>query len=292
MNRNESYSRRGFVGAALGLLSSAHALAEEPRVEIPSYNKMTDKQEISLGRETAQGIEKDKNLKFVETRTVRDYVDDVFQKITKRSRRPNLPYSIKIVDTKEIYAFALPGGFVYLNRGLIEWARSESEIVATLSHEVGHVVGRHGANAISRGSAMDSLLSEASQVIFGDDLPARLLKQAGGPVEFLAMMKYGRTQELEADLFGYYNMQRAGWDPKGMIELFRHFGESSSVLDPLFTITESHPPASERESQIADEMRELPPTRGLTYNSESFKEMQAELKNLPSPKVQEKLFDN
>jgi predicted Zn-dependent protease len=233
-NRIDAYSRRSFVTAALTLLSAARAAAEEPSVEIPSYNKMTGQQEISLGREIAQGIEKEKNLKFVETRAVRNYVDEVFQKIVKTSRRPHLPYSIKIVDTKEINAFALPGGFVYLNRGLMEWARSESEMVATLSHEVGHVAGHHGANVASRDSTVDSFLTEASEVLFGDDLPAHLLKQAGGPVAFLAIMKYSRTQELEADLLGFYNMQRAGWDPEGMIQLFHHFQRTGSTAHHHF----------------------------------------------------------
>jgi predicted Zn-dependent protease len=289
MSRNDECSRRVFFAGVLGLVTSVRSLAEEPRVEIPPYNKMSDEQEISLGREAAKGIEKEKKLKFIETHAVRDYVEDLFDKIVKNSRRPNLPYSIKIVDTKEINAFALPGGFVYLNRGLMEWTRSESEMIATLCHEVGHVVGHHGANTISRESTADSLLTEASQVLFGDDLPARLLKEAGGPVAFFGNLKYSRTQELQADLFGYYNMQRAGWDPKGMVELFRHFGENATVLDPLFTIVSTHPASSERENQIADEMRQFPPKPGLKYNSDHFKAMQAELKKLPPPKVQENL---
>ena len=289
MNQNDACSRRAFFAGTLGLVTSVRGLAGEPRVEIPAYNKMTDEQEISLGREAAKGIEKEKKLKFIETHSVRDYVEDLFDRFVKTSRRPNLPYSIKIVDTKEINAFALPGGFVYLNRGLMEWARSEAEMAATLCHEVGHVVGHHGANTISRESAMDSLLTEASQVLLGDDLPARLLKQAGGPVAFFGNLRYSRAQELQADLFGYYNMQRAGWDPKGMVDLFRHFGENSTLLDPMFTIVSTHPASSERENQIADEMRQFPPKPGLKYNSDHFKVMQTELKKLPPPKVQENL---
>lgn len=290
MNSDFGLSRRNFLTASVGLAGAVQALAEEPRVEIPPYNKLTDEQEIKLGRETADGIEKEKNLRFVDNRAVRSYVEDMFHKIAKNSRRPNLPYSIRVIDTGEINAFALPGGFVYVNRGLMEWARSESELAATLSHEVGHVAGRHGANSISRVSTVDSLLTEASHVLFGDDLPARLLEQAGGPVAFLAMMKYSRDQELEADLFGYYNMQRAGWDPNGMVELFRHFGEQSSLLDPLFTITSSHPASSERERQITEEMARFPARPGLSHDNENFKRIQAQLKKLPPPAVDRRLF--
>jgi beta-barrel assembly-enhancing protease len=283
-------SRRNFWAASLGLACAVRAFAEEPTPEIPPYNKMSDKDEIRLGKEIADGIEKEEHLKFVEVGSVRDYVEDIFRKITKTSLRPNLPYSIKVVDTKEINAFALPGGFVYLNRGLLEWARSESEVVATLSHETGHVVGRHGANNISRESTADSLLSEASQVLFGDDLPARLLKQAGGPVLFLARMKFSREEEAQADLFGYYNMQRAGWDATGMKELFQHLSEQESISNPLITITSTHPPATERKANIEEEMKQFPPRPGLKHDSDSFHKVQAALKKLPPPATEQKLF--
>src|ERR1700730_1683571 len=163
MKNNDQHSRRNFL-AALCSAGASRALAEEPKIDVPGYNKMSDEQEIALGREAAQGIEKDRKLKFVEAGGIRDYAGDLFSKIVRTSRRPNLPYSIKIVDTKEINAFALPGGFVYLNRGLMQWARSESELAAALCHEVGHVSGHHSANAFSRASAADSLLTEASRV--------------------------------------------------------------------------------------------------------------------------------
>jgi len=291
MFSKSDFSRRNFLAASLGLAGSARAFAEEPRVEVPPYNKLTDQQEIKLGRDAAAGIEKEKNLYFVEHSGVHGYVEDMFHKITRTCRRPNLPYSIRIVDTKEINAFALPGGFVYLNRGLMEWAHSESELAATLSHEVGHVVGRHGANAVSRATTLDSILTEASNVVFGGDFAARLLEQVGGPVALLAMLKFSREQELEADLFGFYNMQRAGWNPSGMVELFRRFGEQESILDPLFTITSDHPASSERQSQIVSEMRSYPPRAGLSSDSEAFRKAQAELKKLPPPRMKSKLSD-
>jgi predicted Zn-dependent protease len=283
-------SRRGFLAASIGLAATVDSHAEEPRPDVPPYNRMTDAQEIALGRSAADGIEKEKKLTFVESRSVCGYVDGIFHRIAKTSRRPGLPYSIKIVDTKEINAFALPGGFVYLNRGLMEWARSESELAATLAHEVGHVAGHHGANMISRETAADSLLTEASNVLFGGDLPARLLERAGGPLAFLAMMKFSREQEREADLFGYYNMQRAGWDARGMVDLFHHFAEQESALDPLFTIASTHPPSSERERQIADEMQQFPPRPGLIRTSREFTNAQAELRRLPPPRVEENIF--
>lgn len=283
MDRGNICSRRGFLAGALAFAGAVPALAEEPKVEIPAYNKMSDNDEIALGLEASREIEKQQKLKFVPASGVQDYAETLLAKIARTSRRPKLPYSVKIVDTEEINAFALPGGFVYLNRGIMEWSRSEAELAAVLSHEVGHVVGRHGANAVSRQTAADSLLNEASHVLFGDDAPARILKQIGGPVAMLALLRYSREQELEADLFGYYNIQRAGWDAAGMLDLFRHFGEKATALDPLFAIGSTHPAAIERESQIRGEMREFPPKPGLIKDSLEFRAAQAELKKLPRP---------
>jgi predicted Zn-dependent protease len=83
-------------------------------------------------------------------------------------------------DTPEVNASALPGGFLYVNRGLIEWAQSESELAAVLSHEVGHVVGRHGANNVARATAVDSILSEFSTALLGTNTPAKVVQRVGG----------------------------------------------------------------------------------------------------------------
>jgi predicted Zn-dependent protease len=281
MNFDFNLSRRNFWPVSLGLACAVRAFAEEPKPEIPVYNQMSDADEVRLGREIANAFEKDK--KFVEVGSMQDYIEDMFHKIARTSQRPKLPYSIRIVDTREVNAMSLPGGFVYLYRGLVEFAGSEAEIAATLSHEVGHVVGRHVANNISREATADSILTEASKVLFGDDVPARLLKQAGGPVLFLAQMKFSREDELQADLLGYYNMQRAGWDARGMTEILGHLAELEGSSNPLLTITATHPAAAERKERIEEEMKQFPPRSGLKHDSDSFHKVQAALKKLPPP---------
>jgi len=262
------------------------ASADEPKIEVPAYNTISDQQEIALGREAAAGIEKEKKLSFVTMPAVQEYVSTLGRKLATTSRRPGIPYSFKVVDTMEVNAFALPGGFVYVNRGLIEWARTESELAAVLGHEIGHVVGRHGANNVSRMSTADSLVSEASRVLLGDDTPARMLKQIGGPVAFLALLKYSRTAELEADLLAYYHVQRGGWNSTGMVDLFAHLGERAPTLADAFgSFASSHPPPSEREAQIKAEMAKFPPKSGLVRSSEAFAAAQAALKQLPRPRA-------
>jgi beta-barrel assembly-enhancing protease len=250
---------------------------------VPDYNQMSDAEEVAFGRAVVEQLET-QQLNLLDHARIQEYVNGVFQKVVASSRRPNLPYSIKVVDTREINAFALPGGFVFLNRGMLEWVRSESELTAVLSHEVGHVVGRHSANAVTRTAAAGSLVGEASRMLFGDDLPARVLKQIGGPVAVLALLKYSRSEELEADLLGYYNLQRAGWHPSGLVDLFKHLGEGSTALDLLLSITSTHPAPRDRENQIASEMRQFPPVGELVHQSEALAAVQAELRTLPPPR--------
>src|SRR3982750_861009 len=106
--RNVSYSRRGFLVSSLIPAGATLGLADEPRPQVPSYNHISDEDEVKLGRDAANGIEKEKNLKFIEIPEVQEYAERVLKNIARNSRRPNLPYSVKIVDTKEINAFALP----------------------------------------------------------------------------------------------------------------------------------------------------------------------------------------
>jgi len=281
-----SRKRRGrliVAGAACVVTFALGLRAEEPKVEPPSYNRMTDAEEVALGREATEAIEKERKLTFVTVPAVQNYVSEMVKRIASQSRRPQLTYSAKVVNTMTVNASALPGGFVYVNRGIVEWARSESELASVLSHEIGHVAGRHGANNLARLSSADSLILEASSRLLGTPAPALILKQIGGPVAFMALMKYSRTDELQADLLGFYTMQRAGWHPDGMVDLFKHLGDQSSPMDSILAITQSHPATTDRVAQIVNEMKQFPPKGELARDSAEFKAVQSELKKLPKP---------
>src|SRR4030095_274542 len=128
---------------ALTCLVVLRVSADEPKIEVPAYNTISDQQEIALGKEAAAGIEKEKKLSFITVPVVQQYVNTLGQTLATTRRPPGSASSFKVVARMAVTAFALPGGFVYVNRGLIEWARTESELAAVLGHEIGHVVGRH-----------------------------------------------------------------------------------------------------------------------------------------------------
>ena len=115
---------------------------------------VSEEEEIAVGRQAAAAIEAD--LALLDDDAVADYIDGLGQAIAGRSGRPALTYTFNVVDSPEINAFALPGGFIYVNRGLIEAAENETELAGVLAHEVGHVVGRHGAEQLQRAAYAES----------------------------------------------------------------------------------------------------------------------------------------
>lgn len=273
-------TRRSALRSTLALAASP-LLADEPKPVKPAYNTMSDEDEIALGRDLAKEMEKREKMKFIEGRSLHAYANGILQKLAENSRRPNIPYSLKIVDTTAVNACALPGGFVYLNRGLMQWSQNEAEMVSVLAHEIGHVVGRHGTNNICREKSADSLISEASRILLGDEATGKIIEQLGGPVAALALLKYDRYQESEADLLGCYNMQRAGWNPESMVTLFKRLSDRSGGFESIFVVTSDHPASSERAERISEEIKQYPPPGRLVTNSAAFDSMQAEVKKLP-----------
>lgn len=258
--------------------------ADEPTIVRPAYNTLTDEQEIELGKEAAAQIEKRDGLRFVTEPRVQKYVDGLVQALARTSRRETLPYSVKVVDAAAVNAFALPGGILYVNRGLLERVTSESELAGALGHELGHVVGRHGANNLARYMSGSAILRELFGRTLGNESPATLIEAVGMTLVQPLLLKYSRADELQADLLAYYNIQRAGWNPRSMTTLFDNLApeeSSSASLMEFFDIVSTHPSSRERKEQIREELSIAPPKADLIDDSDEFRAVQAELKKLP-----------
>lgn len=157
------------------------------------------------------------------------YVRDVGRALAVRSELPNLPYRFTIVDSPIVNAFALPGGYVYVSRGLLALASSEAELAGVLGHEIGHVVARHTAQRLSRAEAL-----QAGQILLGVfgaatgtpvGTAADLINQGG-----LAYIQgFSREQEFEADMLGVRYMARAGYDPQAVVSFLQTLREQSQL---------------------------------------------------------------
>ncbi|WP_250459421.1 M48 family metalloprotease [Microbulbifer litoralis] len=206
---NKHYFRSMVIGT---LIAATAGCAFNPATNRPDLVLMSEEKEIEIGREMHQKLVD--STPVYEDPVLTAYVDHVGQKIANASDRPELKYHFTIIDSQDINAFALPGGYIYINRGLLTYLHSEAEMAAVLAHEIGHVTARHAVRqkTAATGAGVASVLSVlvTGSGVVGD--VANLWSTA-------AVKGYGRDMELEADRFGAQYMYNAGYDPQAMINV-------------------------------------------------------------------------
>lgn len=257
--------RRPALLLALGWLGSA--CATNPATGDRELSLIGESQEIAMGREADQDVQA--SIGVYEDPELAAYVEAVGKRLAAASERPELPWTFRVVDDPAVNAFALPGGFIYVTRGLLGTLNTEAELAAVLGHEIGHVTARHAVNRISRaqlaglGLGIGMILSpELAQ--FGD------LANLGLNLLFL---KYSRDDERESDVLGLRYVQSSGYDADAMVDVFSQLeragelGESQRVPGWLAT----HPSPEERGRRAADLIAALPAeTRAGTVEREAY----------------------
>ena len=229
-------------------------------------NLLTPKDEVAIGAQAAREVER--SLKMYRDPIVLAYIDSLGQAMVRASALSQFQYHFKVVDAPEVNAFALPGGFLYVNRGLIEAANTESELAGVIGHEIGHVVGHHGARQISKRYGLAALVER----IAGGALARKIAVQFAR----LTLLKYGRLAEREADAFAVRCAVNAGVDPEGVARFFEtllqlHDSEPKGVEVWFAT----HPPTRARIDFVRSEIAKLPPTPGLKTTSPRFAQIRA-----------------
>lgn len=169
------------------------------------------------------------------------YVSEVGHKLARVSDRPHLPYEFVVLNDGSWNAWAMPGGKIAINRGLLLALRNESELAAVLSHEIAHAAARHSAQQMERGMWMQLGVAGASGLA-GDDYRG-LVNTAGGVAAGLGLLRYSRAAEVEADYYGMLYMVRAGYDPEGAVTLMELFAENRGSAGGWLA---SHPASVER----------------------------------------------
>jgi predicted Zn-dependent protease len=236
------------LAAAIGTLV---ACATNPATGRKQLILMSEGQEAALGKEADQQAVAAYGL-YPDPK-VQAYVEGLGKKLAAASERPSLPWSFKVVDDAAVNAFALPGGYIYVTRGIMTHLRSEAELVAVLGHEIGHVTGRHSASQMSKQQlAMGGLI--VGMVVRPDLQRFGGLAQQGLGVLFL---KFGRDDENEADELGLRYMTREHYDPREMIEVFgvldRVTGAAGAGRMPEWLST--HPDPGNRQTHIQELIR-------------------------------------
>ena len=238
-------------------------------------------QEVQMGQQYSAQI--DQQLPIVRDPEVVRYINVLGDSIAKLSDDRGLDWQFQVVNSPEVNAFAVPGGFVYVNRGLIERADNLSQLAGVLGHEIAHVTERHSAEQMrdaDRANVGVSLLCVLTNVC--QSQAAATAIQLGGTAAFA---KFSRDDEAEADRAGVRNMVRAGIHPKGIPEMFEQLmaerQRSPGAVDSWFS---THPLEEDRVRATRAQIAEIDPAilRGLTVDTKSFQTFKRRVKALPA----------
>ena len=249
------------------LLGSAAGCATNPVTGKPQLALMTVQQEIEMGRQTHQEVLQ--TMGAYQDQDLQRYVEETGQRLAQASERPDLPWAFTVIDDPSVNAFALPGGFIYLTRGILSHMASEAEMVSVLGHEIGHVTARHSVERISKaqlaqvGLIAGMILSPELRN-FGD------LASTGLQVMFL---KFSRDDERQADDLGFRYMNQAGYEPREMVEMFHVLDRVSRVPGQgrLPNWLATHPNPEDRLQRIQQQIAAATPeVLGSTVDRRDF----------------------
>jgi predicted Zn-dependent protease len=248
-----------------------------------SINFISLEKEIAMGRQMAAEIER--QVKLVDDPTINEYVNRVGQNLVRNSDA-KVPFTIKVVDSDEINAFALPGGFFYVNSGLILAADDESELAAVMAHEIAHVAARHGTENASKAQ----LVNIASiPLIFMGGVAGFGIRQAAGFLIPMQFLQFSRKAESEADYLGVQYLYKTGYDPGAAVSFFEKLqAKESARPGSVSKMFSTHPPTGDRIEMSKKNIELILPDKDqyvvTTSEFNKVKTLLAQLENRrPSP---------
>ena len=208
---------------------------------------VSEQKEIQIGQEYYSYLIQAEGGEYVANPKINQYINQVGQKLAAVSDRPHLPYEFSVLDNTIPNAWALPGGMISINLGLLTQLASEAELAAVLAHEIVHSAARHGAQAMQRAALLQTGMMGLSSTVDGSSYQGAIMQGANVGAGLITT-KYSRSAELEADKYGIKYMEKAGYDPTAAITLQQMFvrldqQRDKQWLDGLFA---THPPSEER----------------------------------------------
>ncbi|HKF52396.1 MAG TPA: M48 family metallopeptidase [Candidatus Acidoferrales bacterium] len=271
---------RAALAVLLVLTFSTLALSDDRTIIRPAFNIFSPQQDVEIGERAVAAVPRQYPL--LNDKRVDDYLQQVGMRLVAHVPKGTYPYPYKYrcVNSAQINAFALPGGFIYINRGVIENADNEAQLAGVMAHETAHVVLRHGTAQASKSAGAQVALGIVGALVGGNlaaSLITQLFSSAAVPLVFLKM---SRTDESQADILGTQILHDAGYDPEGMADLFKKL--DSSAQPPQFF--SDHPNPANRIQRIDEEVDRLGrPLPDATRDTSEFDSIKAYVKSLPPP---------
>ena len=237
--------------------------------------------EVRLGRELAAEV--DRQAKFIDDPTITEYVNRVGQNIVLHSDA-KVPFTIKVIDSDEVNAFALPGGFFYVNKGLLLAADNEAELAGVMAHEIAHVAARHAVENQAKASLLEYAALGAS--IFIGGIPGMIYQNTAGIGLLGIFMKFSRGAEEEADRLGIQYMYAAGYDPGAMSTMFEKL-EAKNKKKPGFISRAfaTHPAPPDRRQAASNLAARFPEREEYVISSSEFQRVKGRLLRLSNARA-------
>ena len=250
-------------------------------VAFAAFTIVSVAQEIEIGREENAQVRT--QMAQVSEPEVRAYITRIGQRLARAAPGAKYPYSFTVANYREINAFSLPGGPVWINRGVLHAAGNESQVAGVLAHEIAHIAQRHAADQMTKAIVARWSLGMLGAML-GNAGGAGAAQVAGALVTNGVFLKFSRDDEREADQVGLQIMTKAGWDPRGMIELFdvlrREANRNPGAVEQFFS---THPSPEDRIAQLRAATTR---GRGGVRDTAEFRAVKARVLKMPPPKSQ------
>ena len=248
-----------------------------------NINKGTDKffgwlggskeKEMQVGRQLAMEVEQ--QSKMIDDPTITEYVNRVGQNIVLHSDA-KVPFTIKVIDSDEVNAFALPGGFFFVNKGLILAADNEAELAGVMAHEIAHVCARHAMENQGKGAFIN--YAALAGMIFGGGIVSGVLQNGGGILAGLAGLKFSRAAEEEADNLGVQYLYASGYDPTAMSTMFEKLAaQNKKKPGTIAKLFSTHPQATERHDTSLQLVARFPEKEEYVISTSEFQRVKGYL---------------
>ncbi len=245
--------RRFFVSMAVVIalaVTMVPLVPPMPSAQAQLFGTLSEEQEIQLGRQVEAEVAKKRG--FVNDPGLTQYVTSIGLRLARVSERPNLPWTYHIVRQNDVNAFAVLGGFVFVDRGLLSFVKSEDELAFVLAHETTHVAHRHAVDLAQKDMELQFGAVLLTKLLFGGSMTAYQLTQIA---RALMDAKYSREKEFEADHYGVIYAQKAGFNPTASIAFFERLQRMEKTQSGLAHAFEDHPDTPERIQALRAQLR-------------------------------------
>ena len=266
--------RRSFSALIVTLLLMPAIASAQTKVK-PGFNLFSAEQDVEVGRQSA--VQAEQQLPILRDPAVENYVNRIGQNLARNAGGPNFQYQFKVVNSADINAFALPGGYIYVNRGVLDNARNEGEVAGVLAHEISHVALRHGTHQASKAYAAQAGLSILGGILGGrvGEGAANIINAVGGFGLNVVFLKYSRDLETQADIRGSQILAASGYSPVDMVNFFKTLENVDKSKKTNWL--SDHPAPPDRIARIERESQMLRVSQNPTTNVAELRQVQARL---------------